>query len=285
MLAVLVTALAVSACAGVGTASHVPEDRAHQQADAALQHWADAFAAAGGQQGLAVVGDRTGQIGDWEPEVGGNNKLALLAGKVESAIQLPTETPSPAEVRWADGTVRTVATISAAEALQELKESAGQPCADCDALDITAATLGSTTVETTRGLATAPAWDFSLGGTGVHLTRVAVASTATVRVTPPPWDPNDPPVGVSIDSAWGNVGTLQLTVRFVGGCGADYETEAVESELAIVVIITEHPNPSGDGCRLVGSAHTATVRLESPLGDRAVLEMRQGLPVPVTIHS
>ncbi|MGZ6372843.1 MAG: hypothetical protein ACXWL8_05550 [Candidatus Limnocylindria bacterium] len=267
-------------------------DRPHQQAQAALQRWAAAVAAAGGQQGLAVVGERTGQIGDWEPQVGGNNKLALLAGKVESATTLPTDTPRPAAVQWDDGSVRTLRLMSAAQALQELQDSGGQPCPDCAALEITGAKLESVDVETTRGGATAPAWDFSLQGTAVHLTQVAIPAAATVRVSPPLWDPSDAPVGISIDFATGRIGSLDLTVYFVGAigpksdpCGADYEAEAVESPLAIVVIVTEDPHSAGGGCRLVGTTRIATVHLAAPLGERAVLEVRDGLPVPVTMRS
>jgi hypothetical protein len=77
-------------------------------------------------------------------------------------------------------------------------------------------------------------------------------------------------------------------VSFVGSpgpasqpCGADYTAEAVESDLAVVVIVTEHRNPGLATCTAVGARRTAAVELASPLGDRAVLEVREGLPVPV----
>src|SRR5665811_2624475 len=53
--------------------------RLHQQAQAALARWADALAGAGGQQGVVLVGELTGQVGDWELAVGDNNKRALLS--------------------------------------------------------------------------------------------------------------------------------------------------------------------------------------------------------------
>jgi hypothetical protein len=130
-----------------------------------------------------------------------------------------------------------------------------------------------------------------LAGTKVVVTRIAVAASDQITVTPPPWDSNDPPVGLSIESATEKVGGKELTVAFTGAqagadkpCGADYSTEAVESATAVVVIVIEHMNlPVGAACDLVGYNREATVQLAAPLGDRPVLEVRQGLPVPVTL--
>lgn len=279
-----------SASAGVTTTSGQQLERQRQQARDELTRWADAVAAAGGHQGFVVVGDATGQIGDWEEPVGSNNKVALMAGKVEDMVGLSDETPAAAEVRWENGSAQTLPTISAARALKELQSAGVQACPECVALKVTAANLATAEVETSRGQATAPAWEFSLQGTGVRITRIAIAAGSSVSVSPPPWDPNDSPVGLSIDSASGAGGGRQLTVTFVGApgpgsepCGADYTAEAVESKTAVVVIVIEHRNSYAGGCRLVGAARTATVQLASPLGDRAVLEVKQGLPVPVTL--
>jgi hypothetical protein len=109
-------------------------------------------------------------------------------------------------------------------------------------------------------------------------------------VVPPRWDPNNPPVGISIDSATGTVGGRQLTVAFTGapapgdqGCGADYTAEAVESPMAVVVIVTEHPHGLFEACTGVGARRTAEVELSAPLGDRAVLEVKEGRPVAVLL--
>lgn len=279
--------VSLSACRGSASVSEPPLDREHQQAQDALTRWADAVAAAGGQQGFVIVGDATGQIGDWENEVGSNNKLALMAGKVVAAVELSDEIPAAAEVRWEDGSVQILPLVSAAQALEDLQAAGGQACPDCDALKVTGAKLTTVQIETGRGPASVPAWEFSLQGTSVRITRVAVSARANISVTPPPWNPDDPPVGLSIDSASGTVGARQLLVTFVGArgpgsqpCGADYDAEAVESETAVVVIIIEHNNPAPVACEAIGASRTATVQLAAPLGDRAVLEVQQGLPVP-----
>jgi hypothetical protein len=234
------------------------------------------------------VGELTGQVGDWEEAVGNNNKPALMAGLVEAAISLPTETPPDGELRWQDGSSETVRLISAQQALAALKSDGGGSCPDCVPLQITGARLTSGSVETSRGPAEAAVWEFTLQGTAVRVTRVAIADRVTV--VPPPWDPNDPPVGITIDSATGTVGGRQLTVGFVGApgpgdqpCGADYSAQAVESPTAIVVIVTEHANGLPVPCTDVGARRTAVVELSAPLGERTVLEVREGLPVAVLL--
>jgi hypothetical protein len=282
--------VSLSACRGAASVSEPPLDREHQQAQDALTRWADAVAAAGGQQGFVIVRDATGQIGDWEIQLGSDGKLALIAGKVVAAVELSDEIPAAAEAHWEDGSVQLLPLVSAAQALEDLQAAGGQACPDCDALKVTGAKLTTVQIETGRGPATVPAWDFSLQGTAVHVTRVAVSAQANISVSPPAWDPNNPPVGQSIESASGSVGGRELTVSFIGArgpgsqpCGADYDAEAVESETAVVVIIIEHNNPTPVACAAIGALRTATVRLAAPLGDRAVLEVVQGLPVPVTL--
>jgi hypothetical protein len=129
-----------------------------------------------------------------------------------------------------------------------------------------------------------------LKGTQVKVTRIAVAAGDGPAVQPPPWDANNPPSGLRIDSATGTIGGLGLTASFTGApdgadkpCGEDYTAEAVESDLAVVIIVTRHSNPSLGACSLVGAVRTATAALVRPLGDRTVLDVMEGRPVPVQL--
>lgn len=260
-------------------------DRLHEQARAALARWADAVTAAN-KGALVVVGDRTGQTGDWGEAVGENNKEALMAGQLRPAASLSAEIPAPGEVRWSDGTSTTFDLLSADQAIAEIVNSAEAPCSSCQPLQITAARLTTGLVQTSRGPATVPMWEFSVQGTPAKVTRVAVANPITV--VPPPWDPNNAPDGISVQSARGTADARELTVSFIGSpggagqaCGADYTAEAVESDLAVVVIVVEHRNPMPAACTAVGAERTAVARLTLPLGDRAVLEVQQGFPVPL----
>ena len=261
----------------------------HQQAQAALTRWADAVAA-GGQSAFVPVGELTAQVGDWEEAVGGNNKSALMAGLVEAAVSLPVETPPAGELRWQDGSTKTVRLISAQGALSGLKADGGGSCPECVPLLITGARLATGPIDTNRGPARAPVWEFTLQGTAVRVTRVAIAGSVSV-VVPVPSKASDWPLGISIDSATGIVGGKKLTVSFTGapgtgdhGCGADYTAEVVESPTAVVVIVTEHAhNGLFAACSAVGAVRTAEVELSAPLGDRAVLEVREGRPVAVLL--
>ncbi|HEY1169344.1 MAG TPA: hypothetical protein VGE81_10275, partial [Candidatus Limnocylindrales bacterium] len=193
-----VVALAVGA-SGCSLLSKDDSARLHQEAQADLTRWADAITAAGGQTAFVPVGELTAQVGDWELAVGDNNKPALMAGLVEAAVSLPAETPPNGELRWPDGSSATVRLISAQQALAELKAEGSGSCSDCVPLQVTGAKLTDGQVQTSRGPAEAPVWEFTLQGTAVMVTQVAIADRVTV--VPPPWDPNDPPVGISIDSA------------------------------------------------------------------------------------
>jgi hypothetical protein len=291
LLALVLTVLCASGCGSIGEfAGNTGETgRLHKQADAALSRWAAAVEAGGGKQDFVPTEGMTGQIGDWEAEVG-DNKAALMAGLVDAAVQLPDDVPPAGEIRWDDGTTKTVPTISATQALKDLRAAAEGSCPDCMPLQVNAARIATAKVQTSRGPATAPAWEFSLNGTEVLVTRIAVAARSGISVEPPPWDANNPPVGLRIDSATRTADGLQLTAWFTGApdgadkpCGEDYTAEVVESDLAVVIIVTRHGNGFAGGCTAVGATRSATVTLAKSLGERAVLEVTEGRPVPVQI--
>ncbi len=270
------------------------EARVQQQARDALARWDTAVAAAGGDQTFVPTGgvwsDGAGTMGSWEPDVGGNNKAAVYAGMFVALITLPSEAPGPAEIGWPDGTTRDVRTISAAAALARMTAAGHHDCPACVPLQITSARLTTGEIQTTRGKATVPMWEFTLAGTAVRLTHYAIAMPdGGVRVTPPPWDSSNPPDGLSIESATVTRDGRQLTVTFTGSrftrderCGADYTATAMESATGVVVIVDEHANPAGGPCVAIGFMRTAVAHLVAALGNRTVLEVREGMPVPVT---
>jgi hypothetical protein len=289
--AVLATAIALGAC--LSACGIVPDNQAalHEQAQADLDRWDRAVASAGGSATFVPVGQLTSQIGDWELEVGNNNKIALMAGLVESVGSLPTAAPPDGTVTWADGTNRAFSLVSAAQALADVKaDPSNTTCLKCTPLRVTDAQLVTTRVETSRGPAEAPVWSFTIAGTAVKVTRLAVADA--VVAVPPAWDSNSSPVGLSVYAATTSATGRDLTVSFVGApgpgsqsCGADYTAEAVESSKAVVVIVTTHPHWSlfGESCTAIGAERTAVAKMTAPLGDRTVLEVVQGLPVATTV--
>ena len=107
----------LAGCVGVGQAqtpdlgqAPTPDrsiSRLHEQAKGALERWAGAVAS--GSPGTFVpTGELTGQVGDWEESVGENNKVALMSGMVEAAVDLPSTDPPDGELRWQDGSIQAV---------------------------------------------------------------------------------------------------------------------------------------------------------------------------------
>jgi hypothetical protein len=255
-------------------------DRIHQQANDALARWADAVKKSGGAT-ITFVGALTGQIGDWESAVGGNDKIALQSGAVTATPPLSEDVPSRSKVSWVDGSSVDVDVLSAADSLKDLVADGAGKCGDCTPLVVTDAKLATGLVQTSVGPANVPVWVFTIKGTAVRVTRVAVDPSVTVD--PPPFNADRPPEGISIDAAYGKPDSRKLTATFSGSPCALYSLEAIESDLAIVVIVVERPDPAASsGCaRLESRSETSTLTLADPLGKRAVLEVRQGLPVPV----
>jgi hypothetical protein len=276
----LVATMAVAGCAFAPGATDPAA--AHERAQAVLAAWADAVAAAGKDAAVTPVGELTGQIGVWEEAVGDNGKRALMAGMVASDSPLSERAPPDGEVTWQDGTTTTVPLLSAQDAIVAIESTPEAPCSDCAMLLVTDARLTSGPIQTSRGPATAPIWEFTLQGTAVKVTRVAIANPIVVAPDEGGWG-----LGLAIDSASGSVSGTELTVAFVGApepgdkpCGEDYTAEAVESDLAVVVIVTRHPHVTIGACSAVGARRTATATLAAPLGDRVVLDLQQGTPVP-----
>ncbi|WP_344604972.1 hypothetical protein, partial [Streptomyces glaucus] len=71
----------------------------------------------------------------------------------------------------------------------------------------------------------------------------------------------------------------ELTVTFTGGVCADYAAKAAESAGEVTVTVTETPHPDRV-CILIARQYERTVRLDEPLGDRAVVGS-DGSRVPV----
>lgn len=283
----MLVATAAAGCAGgdgLGGPGDDP-DRLRKQARDVLARYDEAVQAAGGQQRYVPVGDLTGQLGDWEPERG-ENKASLLSGQVLAGGVLPAAPQATGTVTWDGGATLDVPLVGADAALAAIPRS---DCGGCPPLTATGARLTTAKISTTRGPATVPAWEYTLQDTAVRVTRPAVAASAAVTVTPPSWDPFNSPGGLPIDSASVNAAGTTLTLVFTGSpgpasqpCGADYTGEVVESANAVVVIILTHPHAANEACTAIGYRRTLDVDLAAPLGERALLDIQQGLPMQVT---
>ncbi len=253
-----------------------------EQAQTELASWDKTVAeatAAGGQTDFVPTQPLGGVIGDWGDKIdGGNAKMALGAGLLETEAPLPDQAPPDAQLQWPDGTGEAFRLLSAKEALAQLTVDADWSCADCTPLRVTAATLTIGTVSTSRGPVQAPIWEFSIASSPALITYLAIAKPLTVA-------PGGT-YGAGMQSAARTSDPRLLTVTFTGmaapgqgGCTAGYTAEAVESDTALVVIVSEHPDFNLGMCDAVGYIRTATVSLSKPLGNRTVLS--GGQPVEV----
>ncbi|PRX18765.1 hypothetical protein [Actinoplanes italicus] len=288
-------ALLLAGCAtGPAESGAAPMDetaRMVAQAEAALERYDRAVAAAGGTPRFVPVGDVTGVTGDFEGALADTAKAALGNGHLLITGAMPDAPAGDGEVVWQNGEREKVGLLSAEDALGRITGNRTE-CPECVDLEVTGARLATMRVETTRGPATAPAWEFTIKGSAVRVTRLAADGSGTVRVTPPSWDPDNSVAGLAISSAAGSPDSRQLTVGFTGSpqpasepCGIDYTAEAVESASAVVVYLIETRHAENEACTAIGFNRTAVAELAAPLGERAVLDVTQGLPVPVTLTS
>jgi hypothetical protein len=208
-------------------------------------------------------------------------KDAFGSGHFRLAGTLPAE-PLPGLVRWADGTTLRLPLLSARAAFAEL--AAQRPCGGpyaCGQITVTGAQPGVVTVRTSRGLASVPAWHFTVAGLGWRVSEVAVSRSALVVLSGygpiPPAGRNTPGVsGLTAVSADGRT----LTLSFIGSaCDAAWGAYRYESGGTVVAGSWEKPSAGNTPCPAVGMPHTARVTLARPLGTRAVLDVASGLPL------
>jgi hypothetical protein len=230
-------------------------------------------------------------VGDWEPAVGDDNKAALLAGLIEAAGPLPAA-PDRRDVRLHDGRTRPVRPLSAAETLDRAKRAAMRDapaaCSGCRPLRVTGARLVSAALETVGGRATAPAWEFRLGGSAVRLVAVAIPDSAVTELTAfgRPEGQNGGSWVERADPVDGPALAVAFPAAPYGAdrpCGADYTGEVVESARAVVVLLATirvYESAANDDCP--AGVQRLTIPLRRPLGDRVVLQLYTGIPVEET---
>jgi hypothetical protein len=286
LVAVVGLVVAVSGCTSAPSTAQVAD--LHRQAQEALARWDAAVAASSGGTGFVLVGESTLFVGsDWGPNLdGGNAKMAWYAGLFVAATPLPSEAPPDGRIEWQDGTTHAVPVISAQQALADMKAGGVSPCPDCIPLQITGARLTTATFQSSRGPARAPAWEFSLKDTDVKLDQIAARSQFTAPPVPTSNDQTtgqqvaQPWVGPPVQSATVDASGMTITVTVVGApgagdkpCGADYTSEAVESDTAVVVIVYEHRNTLPAACSAVGAFRTVQVTLAKALGNRTLIDL------------
>ena len=291
---VAVAALAVAAC---GSQRAAPPAAGRATAPAAGQKGPAAFVARARQ--VTAQWDRSAAARIWRtglvlmdasdltpvPSSAGfssqQEKDAFGSGHFKLAGTLPAG-PLPGLVRWADGSTLRLPLLTARAAFAEL--AAQRPCGGpsaCGQLTVTGARPGVVTVRTSRGLASVPAWRFTVAGLGWRVSEVAVARSAFVVL--PGYGPI-PPAGQSTPGVNGLTGVSAdgraVTLSFTGSaCDAAWGAYRYESNGTVVVGSWQKPSAGNTPCPAVGMFRVGRVTLARPLGTRVILDVASGLPL------
>ena len=256
------------------------------RAAAVLENWHSALRQQPGHRALAITSPITFATGSWPASMDpGAAKIAYLAGQVVAASDLDAATPPEGTVSWSDGVTERFATLSGMEALAEMRAEGDADCG-CEPLVISAARATHMTVTTSVGPATVPAWEFVLDLPENTITRIAVPAASRTEVRPLDEFP-----GHRIEAATAGEYGRRVTVGVVGSpqpatepCGEDYGAMVVEADDAIVVFvetIRAHRSESRTPCVAIGAFRQVTVRLSQPLRGRALLDAKDGQPIPL----
>ncbi|RZU53118.1 hypothetical protein EV385_5003 [Krasilnikovia cinnamomea] len=290
----LTAVMSLSACGAGGAVGDRPPTlpELRDQARTVLARYDKAVGEVQAARRFVPVGEPTEWTGELEP-ANESIKPALTAGHLVPAGPLPVTSRRTGTITWTDGVSRSVAVIPAEEALAAHRHKGDAGCGGCPPVTVTDARPVTMQVDTTRGAATVPAWEYTLKDTALRVRYPAVGGSDVVTVTAPPWDPDASLAGETIDAATTTALTSKrLTVSFVGPhdpasepCGADYHAEAIESSNAVVVLVVveRRHNDGNETCTMIGFTRTETVSLAQPLGERVVLDARQGAPVSVRV--
>jgi hypothetical protein len=131
-----------------------------------------------------------------------------------------------------------------------------------------------------------PSWLFAVARSGERDTYVVPAQAVDPAYVRTPFDEAPPspsdgrPAGartVGIQSYTASGSTVK--VRFWGGVCNTYSASADESGDKVTVRVTGVPRQPGRVCAMIAKEFTKTVRLSEPLGDRQVIDARDGTSI------
>ncbi|WP_432866621.1 hypothetical protein [Microbispora rosea] len=231
------------------------------------EEWARGFVP---QEALTVLGK--------DVQFTGLTKLAFIAGRWELDTDLRGNAPSRGEIRWLDGTTMTVPLLTASAAYEQMSvPNPHQKCApgECGLLTVIGARLGEVQIQTSRGPAVVPAWQFNVREVPGTFSRVAIPLTA--RLTPPP------ALGAAeINGYQPGEGTALRLEYISGSCDESHGVHSFEADDLVVVDLDVETVDRV--CTALGVVETAEVTLTKPLGNRIVLDGSSGLPVPYGVN-
>ncbi|MFI7438770.1 hypothetical protein [Nonomuraea indica] len=269
MVRLIVTLLAVALVLGGDRFVVWPLVFARQSAQAALT-WRASGAAEIWSKGFVPVEELTAMPPEVLAQIRQDDEYGwVVAGPLPAA-------PAEAQVRWDDGSTMRVPVIGAREALRELSpwpENYTFP--DDEAYHLTGAAFTTMRLRTVRGMAEVPAWRLRFSNLPGPIDHVAVDREKLGTVADAVGD--HPGSGVSDFTV---IDDRTLLVRYgYGSCGGRPRV-LVGEHPDVVVLGLRFSAGGGNGiCLAVGLSGHDVVRLDTPLGDRVVLDAATRLPV------
>jgi hypothetical protein len=306
LFAVLAILGLATSCARTGSRPAAPYD-IQQRGRVVADAWRTGLSGAAGaawRTGLVALQDLTVPPDMVLPD---DVRLTMESGWYRLTATLPDQTPAPARVVFADGTMLPVPLVSARAAFGEMYQGNPPPCRQssppppspvgsapdgvvgapaihiCTNLTVTGVALGETKLKTSRGPATVPAWLFTVAELPAPIARVAVARTALSSVP----IPSVPPVAAQDQgTVLGATRLIEVTgdrltvIVGMGGCQRDPVGLSYES--ADVVVVAGSADTTAGECVNSLALKPVPVPLAAPLGDRVVLDAVTGRPLVLT---
>jgi len=208
---------------------------------------------------------------------------AVTDGRYRLAVPLPRKPPRPGVVEFPDGDLK-VPLLSAAAAYRALDRglpAAGCIRSGCPPLAVTGANLGTVLVSSSRGLALAPAWQFSLAGQLLPVMRLAVAPPAVAALPHPILPEHDVRYRPVVNAIRDPGDPLRVTIWLkVGRCDVHPHTAVTETGQAVVVAGLVTPRYACSSPE-AGGFYQTTITLRAPPGARLVFDASSGLPLTV----
>ncbi|MGA6173892.1 hypothetical protein ACPEIF_27020 [Streptomyces sp. NPDC012600] len=272
-LCLLIAGLGVSACSSQDATEGKGTDELAHRARQVAAAWDGSTAASIRRAGYYPAGEETqppeGGLRTKADEQAYENRNFVLRGA------LPTG-PNEGRVTWADA-----ATIMRplVEADASYRALAGRGVKGEPHLNVTGAELGEMNVATTRGLATVPAWLFTLDGYSSPLKQAAVAPSASPR---PPIRPADDipghPIHQFVQTAAD--GSSVTVVALQDACEGAPVVEALETRGSVVLSAPVQDRKKSGNCTKRAALRQVTVKLMQPMENRLLLDALTGEPVP-----
>jgi hypothetical protein len=239
--------------------------------------WRSSGAIAAWRNGIVPLGELTQVSGFDDSDL----KNAYAEGRIGLQGTLD-DIKTSGVVTFPDGTTMPVALVGAHTAYTGLAVPQGRPCASnerCAGLVVTGATLGTTTLQTSRGQATVPAWRFSVAGLSQPIVRVAIDPAAMTTPPAPTIDSRPTNLGVEVAQLIGVSGNEIRYQLWIGACETEPRPLLHEEADIIVLGGVVTPPPPNSTCTSQAIAAPVAATTATPVGDRPIVDAITGQAV------